>query len=126
MKPLSITLFICGLVHCAPVIGTLGPNWLTKLYGITEMSQNVTILMQHRALMFGLMGILFIYATFKPQLQIFASVLAIISMLGFILLVGFDNPQEKLHKVVLIDTVLLVLLAASLCWEWLNYPSYSR
>ena len=84
------------------------------------MSANLALLMQHRALMFGLLGILFFYAAFKPQLQIFASVLAIISMTGFILLVGFDNPEVKLHKVVLIDTGVLILLIASLCWEGLK------
>ena len=55
--------------------------------------------MQHRALMFGLLGAVFIYGALQPTVHLFASILAITSMVGFIFPVGFDNPESKLHKV---------------------------
>lgn len=117
MKPLSISLLICGLVHCMPVIGILGTSWLNKLYGVEDMSANLTLLMQHRALMFGLLGAVFFYGAFNVRFQWFAASTGIVSMLGFILLVGFNNPEPKLHKVVLIDCAVLVALIASMIWQ---------
>ena len=76
--------------------------------------------MQHRALMFGLLGAVFIYGALQPTVHLIASILAITSMVCFIVLVGFDNPEPKLHKVVLIDVAVLVLLVAGLLWEWLK------
>lgn len=117
MKPLSIALFVCGIVHFLPAVGVLGSSWLYRLYGTELLSENLTLLMQHRALMFALLGCFFIYAVWQPQLQVFAALLAIISMAGFVFLVGFSSPEPKLHKVVLIDCGVLILLIPALIWH---------
>ena len=74
-------------------------------------SDDVVILMRHRALLFGLLGGFILYAAFVPSYQSVAMILAGISMVGFAILfhfTGTDNPF--MHKVLIADYVGIVVL----------------
>ncbi len=59
MKILTNALFlIAAFVNLAPVSGVLSADVLEGLYGITLEDPNLVILMRHRAVLFGIVGLL--------------------------------------------------------------------
>ena len=56
-KAISILLVIVGIIHLLPVSGVLGAERLSALYGLSFQEPNIAILMRHRAVLFGLLGV---------------------------------------------------------------------
>ena len=106
-------LVAAGILHLLPVVGLLGAAQLQRLYGIDGLDANLSILMRHRAALFGILGTLMVVAAFTPHLQIaalccgFASVAAFLWLAGSV--GGYNGP---ISRVVLADWVALVLLVA--------------
>lgn len=68
----SASLLIAGAIHVLPLHGALGATRLGELYGIPIADPNLTILMRHRATLFGLLGLLGLFmiaAAFRTRLQ---------------------------------------------------------
>jgi hypothetical protein len=107
-------LLIVGVVHLLPAIGLLGAPRLEQLYGLRFDEPHLLLLMRHRALLFGLLGALFVAAAFVPAWQGLALFAACASVLGFVLLApaGLLPP---LQRVWWIDVGLLPLLALASC-----------
>ncbi len=102
---------IVGLINFAPLVGVLGANKLTELYGITELSADMLLLMQHRAVLFGIIGGFILLAAFKPNHRPVASIMGMISMISFIILSHLSGPlSEQLVKVYWIDIAAIILL----------------
>ena len=122
MKYVSIVaLLVAGIIHLLPVPGVMGVSTLARLYGIQVNDPNTAILMQHRALLFGVLGVLMLSAIALPWLRVTALTDALFSAASFIavaIAVGGYNPA--IGRVVVADIVASVLLAAGLVAElWL-------
>jgi hypothetical protein len=88
---------------------------LIGLYGVSLDDSNLVILIQHRAVLFGLLGLFLIYAAFKPSLQplaFLAGFVSVISFLGIALSVGGYN--DAISKVVIADVVAVIALCIAL------------
>jgi hypothetical protein len=113
MKYISpLALIIVAVIHLLPLVGVLGAARLTQLYGLPFDEPNLAIVMRHRAVLFGLLGVFCVVAAFKPQYQIAAYVAAAVSVGSFLLLAlmtGGYNPQ--IARVVTADWVALLALA---------------
>jgi hypothetical protein len=89
-------LLVVAVIHLLPVSGAIGSEHLTRLYGLSFSEPNLAILMRHRAVLFGLLGMLFLIAAFVPPLQVPAFFAGFISVGSFLLiarLVGGYNLQ---------------------------------
>ena len=122
MKYVSIVaLLLAGIIHLLPVPGVMGASSLVRLYGIEVNDPNTAILLQHRALLFGLLGVLMLSAIALPWLRVTALSVGLFSAASFIavaMAVGGYNPA--IGRVVVADVVVSVLLAAGLVAElWL-------
>jgi hypothetical protein len=122
MKYVSIVaLLVAGIIHLLPVPGAMGVSTLARLYGIEVNDPNTAILLQHRALLFGVLGVLMLSAIALPWLRVTALTVALFSAASFIavaIAVGGYNPA--IGRVVVADIVASVLLAAGLVAElWL-------
>ena len=119
MKYVSIVaLLVAGIIHLLPVPGVMGVSTLARLYGIEVNDPNTAILLQHRALLFGVLGVLMLSAIALPWLRITALTVALFSAASFIVVaiaVGGYNPA--IGRVVVADIVASVLLAAGLAAE---------
>jgi len=122
MKYVSIVaLLVAGIIHLLPVPGVVGVNTLTRLYGIEVNDPNTAILLQHRALLFGVLGVLMLSAIPLPWLRVTALTVALFSAASFILVaVAVGGYNSAIGRVVVADVLASVLLVAGLLAElWL-------
>lgn len=64
----SLALVVVALIHLLPLSGVLGSERLSALYGISFDEPNIEILMRHRAVLFGLLGVFFIVRCFRQNI----------------------------------------------------------
>jgi len=104
-------LLLVGIIHLLPVSGVLGAERLSILYGVSLGDPNLVILMRHRAVLFGLLGLFMIYAAFKPALQPLALIAGLVSVVSFIAIAwSVGGYNEAVLKIVIADIVAIVAL----------------
>ena len=118
---ISILLLLVGLINFLPVLGVISADKLSSAYAIDLMSQDLIILMRHRALLFGLVGGFVILSVFKPVYQTPAMVMAAVSMLGFLYFVWVAAEfNTAIAKIAIIDIAGLVCLALAATLQYVN------
>ena len=106
-----IVLFAVGVIHLLPLVGVLGADRLQSLYGIAVDGPDLQILMRHRAVLLGLLGVFFIAAAFLPGLQAIALSVGLVAVLSFLLLAWTtEGYNASMSRVVTMDILALVLL----------------
>ena len=106
---------ITGLIHILPLAGMLGRPLLERAYGINlGEGHDLTILMQHRALLFGLLAVACFAAVVNPSLRWPVGIGALISMLGFVLIAALQPHGLPIAKVMWIDVGAGLLLSFGL------------
>ncbi len=107
----AIGLVIAGLIHIAPITGIVGAESLTRLYGVKFENQEVVLLMRHRAVLFGILGLLLLAAAFIPGLRTIAVLAGLVSVLSFLGLAGLPgNQPEAIARIIYADWVALVAM----------------
>jgi len=110
----TVMLLIVAAIHLIPVAGVAGVPRLNALYGVEIAGNDLAILMRHRAVMFGLLGVLFAYAAFKPAVQVVALGIAAVSTSSFILLAMAAGPHNaEIRKVVIADWFALACIVVA-------------
>lgn len=107
----SAMLVIVGVIHLLPLSGMLGSERLATLYGLRFDEPNLEILMRHRAVLFGLLGAMLIFAAFRPAWQTAAYVVGFVSVGSFLYLAwSVGGYNQQVARVFLADIVALVCL----------------
>ena len=121
-KIITIALLLVSIIHLIPVSGVLGAERLAALYGLSFDESNLAILMQHRAVLFGLLGLFIGYAAFNRAYQPFAFIAGFISVISFLLISWTSgNYNQAIQKVVIADWLALVfLVVAFVCYLLTN------
>tara|TARA_R110002049_G_scaffold71737_2_gene184591 strand:+ start:4628 stop:5008 length:381 start_codon:yes stop_codon:yes gene_type:complete len=123
-KTVSIFLFVVGVINCLPVLGVLSAARLSQAYAIEFDGNDLIILMRHRALLFGIVGGFILYSVFVPVYQTAAMVMAGVSMLGYVFLTWqVGDYNASLYKVLLVDIVGILCLAAAALLKWLSHTA---
>jgi hypothetical protein len=108
-------LAVAGIINLLPVSGALGPQWLKSLYGLEIANPDLDVLLRHRALLFGIVGVLLLASILRPSLRAVAVIVGATSMASFIgvaLVVG--GYSAAISKIVIADIVgLLALVPAA-------------
>jgi hypothetical protein len=92
----SAMLVVVAIIHLTPLTGVLGRERLEALYGIPIAEPNLLILMRHRAVLFGVLGVFFLAAAFIQRLQMTAFVAGFASVVPFLWLawpIGRSNAH---------------------------------
>lgn len=106
-----ISLCVAAIIHLLPLMGVLGGYRLQNLYGITIEGPDLQILMRHRAVLFGLLGLYLAAAAFVPALQPSAFAAGLVSVLSFLLLAWTTaGYNTSIARVVAVDVIALVAL----------------
>ncbi len=112
---IRIAFVIVSVIHVLPVIGVIGRKVLEPAYGIDlGPQQDLVILMQHRALMFGLLSMACVGAVLNTAWRWPVGVAAMISMLSFVVIAAFQPHGAPIAKVLYVDLTATALLAAAL------------
>ena len=114
MRKIATAFFIlAGVANLPPLLGVLGAERLQSLYGLPFAGEDLLLLMRHRAVLFGLLGVFIIVAAFRIQLRAIATVAGLVSMMSFVLLaLPLDAHGEALRRVFWVDVVASILLIA--------------
>jgi len=124
-KLIGALLIVVAIIHLLPLMGLLGPAQLSRLYGLDFSEPNLTLLMRHRAVLFGLLGAFLAYAAFQPSLRPLALVAGFASVLSFLWL-AWTSPgyNALIGRVVVADIVALAcLLLAAILQVWNRHAS---
>jgi hypothetical protein len=108
---ISAMLVVTAIIHLLPLSGVLGHERLTALYGIPFNEPNLTILMRHRSVLFGLFGLFLLFAAFQPSLQPLAFIAGLVSVVSFLWLAwSVGSYNEQISRVCMADIAALVCL----------------
>jgi len=114
-KTITALLILVGVIHLLPISGVLGAERLSALYGLSFQEPNILILMRHRAVLFGILGLFFFYAAFQPALQPLAFTAGFISVISFIVIAwSVGGYNDAVRKVILADIVALAALLVAM------------
>ena len=120
-KTITALLVIIGIIHILPITGLLGAEKLSKLYGFQTEDNTLILLMRHRAVLFGILGVFFVFAAFRQAYQPLAFVMAGVSILSFLILEKLESPvHEAIGKVVIADWIALACLFVAICLWFLS------
>ena len=112
-------LFLVGAINFYPVVGVLSAKMLSNLYLIDVQSNDLLILLKHRAILFALLGGFLIYSAFKPELQWLAITMGLVSMLSFIVIAFLVGDYGVgIRKVIIADVIAMVGLLIVLGLRW--------
>ena len=118
---IGIIFVLAGLLNAYPAIGMLGAKQLNSLYGLDFTEANLLTLMQHRAVMLGLIGLFLIVAAFRRELQPAGFMLGFASMLSFVVFARVQgDPSPWISRVATADIAGSALLAVALVLYWLR------
>ncbi len=102
---------ITGVIHVLPLVGLLGRAALERAYGVKlGDGQDLVILMQHRALMFGVLASACFAAISLPHWRLPAGIGALVSMLGFAVIAATQAHGPAIAKVMWVDIGAALLL----------------
>jgi hypothetical protein len=119
---ISASLIVVGLIHLLPLPGVLGADKLSALYGIPVSEPNLAILMRHRAVLFGLLGVALIVAAFKPAWQPAALAAGWVSVVAFLALAwSTGSYNAQVGRVVIADVIALISLLVGTA-AWVHQP----
>lgn len=108
---IAASLLVAAIIHLLPLAGVLGPERLSALYGIAFAESNLVLLMRHRAVLFGLLGVFLAIAAFRPAWRSAAFVAGFVSVVSFLVLAWSGGGYNAaIGRVVIADVVALVCL----------------
>lgn len=112
-------LLVVAVIHLLPISGFFGAERLTALYGIALTDTNLEILMRHRAVLFGILGVFFVYSAFTPAVQPIAFAAAFTSISSFFYLAySVGGFSDAIKRVVVADIVAgIALIAAAILYS---------
>lgn len=119
-RTVSVLLGLVALIHLLPVTGALGARRLHALYGLSIDDPSLLVLMQHRAVLFGLLGVFLIAAAFRPAWTVAALAAGFASVVSFLFIAWMvGGYNAAIARVVWADWAALgcLVLAALLHWR---------
>lgn len=92
---------------------------LGRLYGVAIDDPNLIIFMRHRAVLFGLLGVLLIAAAFRTELRLLAYVAGMVSAISFLAIAWSVGGYNGLTgRVVVADMVATACLRVAVGIDW--------
>jgi len=111
----SAMLLVVAVIHLLPLAGVLGSERLAQLYGVELADPNLVVLMRHRAVLFGILGVFFACAAFRQSWQPLAFAAGFASVLSFLALAkGGEAINLQLTRVAMADWLALACLVCGL------------
>ena len=102
----TLLVLVAAVINLAPALGAISPERMAGFYGVDLDEPSLQILMQHRGVLFGVVGGLLLAAAFHPPLRAAGYVVGFSSMLSFLLIAWrVGGYGEEIQRVMLVDAV---------------------
>lgn len=106
---------LVGVLNLTPAIVFFAPERSLALYAIELDEPNLSIVMRHRAVMLGLLGLALIYGALKKEFLVPAIVAALIGKAAFLFLVYTSTgANAEIGRVALFDFGAIAVLLTAL------------
>ena len=111
---IRLCLIVAAAIHLLPMAGVFGGARLNALYGVDIGGPDLSILMRHRAILFGILGSLILAGAFRVALRSAAIIAGLASAASFIAL-ALTTPgyNPRIGTVVAVDVLALTALAGA-------------
>jgi len=110
-KLFRISLFISGVINFIPSILAFLPQRLANSYGIELSNANFELLLRHRAVLFGIIGGVMIYAAISKKYYRISVSMGLISMISFVVLfMSIQKINAELETVMKLDVLAIFIL----------------
>ncbi len=110
---------LVGLINLVPIFGVSGATGLAALYGIDVSDPALLVLLQHRAVMLGIVGASLMIAAWHAPWRSLAGLAGLTSMMSYIGIVwAVPHASAVLWQVAWIDLLALPLLATACGLDW--------
>lgn len=114
----AVLLVLVGAINAYPLVGMLSAARLEALYGIPVADPSLEILLRHRAVLIGSLGLGLIAAAFRPAWRVAAGSAGFVSMASFVAFAwAVDGANAAVARVATADAVACVLLAVALALD---------
>lgn len=111
-KALPILFWLMAIINFLPVVSAVVPSKMQDLYGISPENVDLMTLLQHRALLLGLVGLALAAAAHMPELRWPALIGGVISMGSFVLFaLARGQMSGPLGKIAMVDLIGLIFAA---------------
>lgn len=111
-------LLLAAIIHLLPLLGLFGRKRLSVLYGLDIHDPNLLILLQHRAVLFGMVGTLLLLAVLSSHWLNLALFVGFVSALSFLLIaLSIGGYNSALKRVLRADIVAILAMAGVLAIE---------
>lgn len=112
MSIIAILFCLLAAIHLLPAVAALSPNQLSALYGVSPEDTVLRTLLQHRAVLLGLVGAAFTAAAFVPNLRWAALIGGSVSMVSFLIIAAINGELTgPLQKITIVDAAGLPVAA---------------
>jgi hypothetical protein len=102
---------VTALIHLLPLAGILGRSVIERAYGVSlGTGQDLVILMQHRALLFGILAAACVAAVVWPSWRWPVGLVAGVSTLGFVVIAAMQTHNAPIARVMWVDIGAAILL----------------
>ena len=114
----AAALLFAGGTHLVPLVGLLGGKRLQSLYGLGPLpTASLRLVLRHRAVLFGLLGVPMVVAAAVPAWQPAAVGAGLVSAGSFLLLSWAEGGGQaltpQLQRVVRADLAVVAVLASA-------------
>ena len=117
----SALVLFAAAVNLIPVSGAASAARLQMLYGVTIADPNLQILLQHRAILFAIVGGMLFVSAFVRRLRAVASFAGLVSMLSFVAVAfAVGDYNDSLRRVLIADVAASAALAAAIALDRLG------
>ncbi|MEO6605468.1 MAG: hypothetical protein ABIN55_07625 [Aeromicrobium sp.] len=115
---MEIVTIVClagsAIIHLLPLVGALGPSQVARLYDVKVEGPDLTVLLVHRAILFGLLGAALFGAIFCESVRPYVIGGVLVSDVAFLAIAGLNSGiNASMKRVVRADVISIVLLVVA-------------
>lgn len=109
---IAVSFCVVAMIHLLPIVGVVGAEKLNVLCGLSISDPGIELLMRLRAVLFGILGLLFGATALVPALTVTALLAGLASVVSFFVLAQMmPDYGDGIRKIVIAGSVALAALA---------------
>ena len=92
---IPLAYLIAAFINLAPIVGVISTERINSLYGIAVVDSDLSLLMRHRAILFGIVGTMLLIAVVRRDMRVVAGTAGLVSMISYLALIVVIAPENS-------------------------------